>query len=192
MQTNLFWTGREYYSLENCVVNSTVNGSEINSTIVGLYEEKSYTVSYEIKTNQHWQTVFAHLQVQHNNQRRKVLLESDGKGNWKSNGKAAAEFKGCLDVDIRITPFTNSLAVNRLKLKVKEASQIQVVYLDVLNDSISTVKQRYVRLSPSVYHYENILNDFEADIQVDESGFVVDYPQLFVRTAALHSDFPFV
>jgi hypothetical protein len=61
----------------------------------------------------------------------------------------------------------------------------------MLNNKISPVKQKYVRLSPSVYHYENIPNDFETDIQVDESNFVVDYPQLFVRTAELPSDFPF-
>jgi hypothetical protein len=168
-----------------------VNGTEINSTIVGLYENKTYTVSYDIKTNRHWQTVFVLLQIQHNNHRRRVLLESDGKGNWKSDGKATDKYKGCIDVDIPVTPFTNSLPINRLKLKVKDASEVQVIYLDMLNNKISPVKQKYVRLSPSVYHYENIPNDFETDIQVDESNFVVDYPQLFVRTAELPSDFPF-
>ncbi|RYF88723.1 MAG: hypothetical protein EOO00_10815 [Chitinophagaceae bacterium] len=34
------------------------------------------------------------------------------------------------------------------------------------------------------YHYENVPNDFKATIELDEEGFVTDYPALFIRTAA--------
>ena len=57
MQINILWTGRAYYSLENCLINTTEEGSVINSTIVGKYQEKIYLVNYTIKTNQHWETV---------------------------------------------------------------------------------------------------------------------------------------
>jgi hypothetical protein len=54
-----------------------------------------------------------------------------------------------------------------------------------LSRVIKPVNQKYTRLSGNEYHYENIPNDFEATIQTDEFGFVVDYPGLFVRTAAV-------
>jgi len=57
MQTNILWTGREYYSLENCLVNTTHSGSEIDSTIIGKYDGKLYRVEYKIKTNQNWETI---------------------------------------------------------------------------------------------------------------------------------------
>jgi uncharacterized protein len=190
MQTNLLWTGREYYSWENCLVTTTHTGSIISSVIVGKYNEKLYRVDYNIKTNENWQTLYAEVQCQHNNQRKKLLLEGDGKGNWRLNGKPADQFKGCIDVDIPLTPFTNTLPVNRLKLAGGEERQIQVVYVDLLEQQTNPVKQKYIRLSNTAYHYENVPNDFEADIEVDELGFVVDYPSLFVRTARLKTNYP--
>jgi uncharacterized protein len=98
-------------------------------------------------------------------------------------------FKGCLDVDIPLTPFTNSLPINRLQLALGEARQIRVIYLDLLERRIVPVNQKYIRLSRTEYHYENVPNDFEARIKVDDAGLVVDYPGLFVRTAKLETDY---
>jgi hypothetical protein len=189
MQTNLLWTGREYYSLENCLVNTTDTGSEINSVIVGMYDEKIYRVEYRIKTNENWETTYAEVQCQHHNHRQQLLLESDCKGNWRVNGEHAEQFKGCLDIDIPLTPFTNTLPINRLTLRVGEEHQIQVVYINLLERQTVPVKQKYIRLSETEYHYENVPNDFEANIEVDELGFVVDYPSLFVRTSRVKADY---
>jgi len=188
MQTNLLWTGREYYSLENCLVNTTDNGSEINSVVIGKYGEKIYRVEYQIKTNQNWETVYLAVQSQYINQREQFFFESDGKGNWRMDGRQADQFRGCIDVDIPLTPFTNTLPINRLKLGQHEEHQIQVIYLDLLEKRIIPVRQKYIRLSQTKYQYENIPNDFEAKIEVDNLGFVVDYPSLFVRTAKVETN----
>jgi hypothetical protein len=189
MQTNLLWTGREYYSLENCLITTTEKGTEINSVIVGSYEHKIYRVEYRIKTNQHWETVFFEVKSQHNDKISCYNFESDGKGNWMANGDPAQQFEGCIDIDIPLTPFTNTLPINRLRLSQQDLQQIQVIYLDLLEQQIKPVRQKYTRLSDTTYHYENIPNDFEAIITVDELGLVVDYPELFVRTARLKSNY---
>lgn len=189
MQTNILWTGREYYSLENCLVNTIDTGSEINSTIIGKYEEKIYRVVYQIKTNQNWETVFCEINSQHSNQTEHLSFESDGKGNWVTNGKPADQFKGCIDIDIPLTPFTNTLPINRLKLAHGGEQQTKVIYFDVLKHQIKPVRQKYTCLSNTEYHYENVPNDFEAKIRVDELGLVVDYPSLFIRTASLKSNY---
>lgn len=189
MQTNILWTGREYYSLENCLVNTTDVGSEINSTIIGAYEGKIYWVEYKVRTNQNWETTFFEVQSRHNNHREHLIFESDGKGHWMTGGKQAGQFNGCFDVDIPLTPFTNTLPINRLKLLENQEHQIDVIYLDLLEQRITVVKQKYIRLSNTIYYYQNVPNDFEAKIEVDEQGFVVDYPSLFVRTAKLMTNY---
>jgi uncharacterized protein len=189
MQTNILWTGREYYSLENCLVNFGSGGSEINSTIIGYYQEKIYMVEYWIKTNQDWETVFFEITSRHSNKTQSLRFEADGKGNWMANGKKDGQFKGCIDVDIPLTPFTNTLPINRLHLDQNQAQEVRVIYCDLLEQQVKPVRQKYTRLSNTEYHYQNIPNDFEATIQVDESGFVVDYPSLFVRTAALKTNY---
>jgi hypothetical protein len=189
MQTNLLWTGREYYSLENCLVKVTAAGSEIISTIIGHYQEAIYKVEYLIKTNQNWETVFLEIKSQHSNQTQLMRFEGDGKGNWMSNGKKADQFNGCIDVDISLTPFTNTLPIRRLNLGQNQTQEIRVIYCDLLERRIKSVQQRYTCLSNTKYRYENVPNDFEVTIEVDESGLVVDYPSLFVRTKALKSNY---
>jgi hypothetical protein len=189
MQTNLLWTGREYYSLENCLVSTSETGSEITSTIIGRYDSKIYKVDYRIITNPNWETVSVEINSRHSNQIQLLKFEGDGKGNWTSNGNPADHLKGCIDVDIPLTPFTNTLPVNRLKLNLNQEKEIQVVYIDLLEQQINPVRQKYTRVSATEYYYENVPNDFEAKIQVDDAGFVVDYPLLFVRTAALKTNY---
>lgn len=189
MQTNILWTGREYYSLENCLVKINDSGSEINSVIIGQYEEKIYRVEYRIKTNSAWETVFVELHARHSNRQQDYIFEGDGKGNWMANGEHAIALNGCIDVDIPLTPFTNTLPINRLRLSSNEERQIKVIYFDVLDDQITPVTQKYVCLSKTRFHYENVPNDFEAIIEVDNLGLVVDYPSLFVRTAALAASY---
>lgn len=189
MQFNLLWEGREYYSLENCLVNISDTDLETNSTIIGKYGDIIYLLRYRINTNQYWETTFLELHTQLNNNKNHFIFEGDGKGNWLLNGKPADKFNGCIDVDIPLTPFTNTLPIKRLKLTQNEEQQIQVIYLNILEGEIKPAKQKYICVSDSEYHYENIPNDFEANISVDEFGLVVDYPSLFVRTAFLKTEF---
>ncbi|NIJ53844.1 putative glycolipid-binding domain-containing protein [Dyadobacter arcticus] len=185
MQTNILWTGREYYSLENCSVKTTETGSEISAAIVGKYSEELYRVQYQIITNSNWETIYLEIKYWINGQERDIKFESNGNGRWTWNGKEQVQFQDCIDIDIPLTPFTNTLPIKRLDLKIGEQHQIKVLYLDLLEGKFTAVYQKYSRLSDTQYHYENVPNDFEADITIDSQGFVVDYPSLFVRTAAI-------
>lgn len=185
MQTNLLWTGREYHSMENCLIDVSATGSKITSTIIGYYDNKIYKVTYRILTNQSWETIFIEINSQFSNENRTIQFEGDGKGNWTIAGMKNNFLTGCIDVDISLTPFTNTLPIRRLELKENQTAEINVIYCDILNHQIKPAPQRYTRLSGTAYLYQNVVDDFEAVIQVDESGLVVDYPSLFIRTAAI-------
>lgn len=184
---NLLWQGIEYFSLENCLVKTNESGAVISSTIVGLYEEKIYKIEYTIKTNIHWETVFAEINCMHNDTIQSIRLEGDGKGNWIHN--EVDKFDGCIDIDIPLTPFTNTLPIRRLTLTPGESKDIKVLYCDVLQGKLKVVHQKYTCISATKYHYENVPNDFEATIEVDEHGLVVDYPLLFKRKAAVKANY---
>lgn len=183
METNVIWSGREYNSMENCLINVNNNGSEIISTILGSFENIIYKVDYCIRTNRKWETVFFEIDSKPSTHFQFVRFESDGEGNWIWNGKRAEQFHGCIDVDISLTPFTNTLPVNRLGLNPQQSKVIKVIYCNLLKQQIKPVRQKYTCLSNTEYHFENIPKDFEATIQVDDTGLVVDYPPLFVRKA---------
>jgi hypothetical protein len=189
MQTNILWSGREYRSLENCLVNYTETGVEISSTIVGHYQGKIYKVDYQILTNLKWETLVFEVQTQCNDSREFLRFEAMQHGGWLANGESTKLYNGCIDVDISLTPFTNSLPINRMQAALAQQQEITVIYIDVLHQRIKPVRQLYKKNSQSNYHFENVPNDFEADIAIDDSGLVVDYPGLFVREAILSSSY---
>ena len=184
MQLNLLWKGLSYDSMENCLVDTNQSGTEITSTIVGCSQGMIYKVDYRIKVNELWETLLLEISSQHNDRNHMIRLQGDGKGHWTNNEHEAPELEGCLDVDIPLTPFTNSLPVRRLQLTPGDSKEVLVVYCDLLAEQIRPVRQKYTCISPTQYQYENVPNDFEATIVVDGSGLVVDYPSLFERAAA--------
>ena len=180
IQHNILWSGIEYYSLENCFVESTPDGVMINSIIVGLYNEEIYRVKYDIILDKDWVTKSCIIEAWINNKVKKIDLSKQG-DTWFLNGKIHHKFDNCIDVDIPLTPLTNSLPINRLRLSLGQETKVDIIYIDLLEDTIKHVKQKYKRLSTEIFKYENIPNDFEAEIKVDTAGFVVNYPQLFKR-----------
>ena len=185
MQTNLLWTGREYHSLENCLITSKDTGNVITSTIVGYYQNKIYTIDYYLETDNNWLTQFVNLICKINNKKYNLELKRDANNSWAVNNEIKHDLDNCLYVDISVTPFTNTLPVNHLKLVLNEKRIIKVIYINVLEQEIKEVEQVYQKLSDTKYLYQNVPNDFEAIIEFDESGFVVDYPYLFIRTTAM-------
>ncbi|RYD54855.1 MAG: hypothetical protein EOP56_17965 [Sphingobacteriales bacterium] len=181
MQTIVLWKGIDYNSLEHCKVLEQEDGAEITSVIVGSSGRRTYRIDYRVRTNHNWQMLHAELKAVIDGAEQTYVMSTDGVGDWMMNGRAMPEFAGCTDIDIPLTPFTNTLPIRRLKLAVAKEAEVQVVYFDLMEGSIRPVQQRYMRMSEHVYHYENIPNDFEADIKVDDHGLVVDYPSLFVR-----------
>ncbi|MBC7851429.1 MAG: putative glycolipid-binding domain-containing protein [Chitinophagaceae bacterium] len=183
MRTNILWTGREYYSLEDCVILRSTTGLEIDSTIIGYYKGQIYHVRYKISTSLTWRTKDVAIDYRLGHRSGHINLTSDFNGKWSLQNQPTSELDGCVDVDIPLTPFTNTLPINRLNLSVGDESTIKVVYIDLFNNSIRAVNQRYQKIAGNSFHYENVPNDFEAVIEVDDAGLVIDYPSLFFRTA---------
>jgi uncharacterized protein len=183
MKTNLFWKAKQYPSLENCIVEQVDSGWTISSIITGIEESKIFRVEYQVLVDQAWHTEAVSIKTEINAAPETFRYRSDRRGNWQFNGRSDDLFKGCIDVDLPLTPFTNTLPINRLKLKDNESQVIRVLYVDLINQEIKPLTQKYTRLSALSYKYENVPNDFEAIVTVDECGFVVDYPGLFERIA---------
>jgi uncharacterized protein len=91
--------------------------------------------------------------------------------------------RGCSDVDIQVTPFTNTLPIKRLNLKPGESKEIAVVYVNISELNLSRFEQRYTCISKDkdggVYRYESLSSGFTSELKVDADGLVVDYPGIF-------------
>jgi hypothetical protein len=114
---------------------------------------------------------------------RRIDLASDGAGHWRDGaGALQPHLDGAIDVDLPVTPFTNTLPIRRLDLRAGQSADIRVAYI-ILPDFMVTIDpQRYVCLEPRRrYRYESLDSDFVREIDVDADGLVVTYPDLFRR-----------
>ena len=101
-------------------------------------------------------------------------------GSWFNKGGIENyNFNNCRYIDISLTPFTNTLPINGLTLKEEGSSDIDVLYIDIMKGEMRRDRQRYTKLGRLKYLFENDNGDFSAEIDVDEEGFVTDYPELF-------------
>jgi uncharacterized protein len=181
MQRTLLWTSQEYHSKEYCTIRKVRTGTEVNSVILGMHKKTIYKIDYQTRINKNGETIFVEIKFDSKDPWSTGAFQSDGEGHWTRNGKSLKRFDGCIDIDISLTPFTNSLPVNRLKLENKEQQFIKVIYFDILQKRVTTARQSYSRLSKYKYLYENVPHTFQATISVDGCGMVLDYPGLFSR-----------
>ena len=115
-----------------------------------------------------------------------LVLASDGAGHWKDgDGAARPDLDGCRDIDIQASPFTNTLAIRRLRLAAGESAEIRVAYITVPELDVRAFHQRYTHLhadgAGATYRYESLESDFRADLPVDADGLLLEYPGYFRR-----------
>jgi uncharacterized protein len=112
-----------------------------------------------------------------------IVLTADGAGHWRDGtGAPRPELDGAIDVDLPMTPFTNTLPIRRLSLRAGESADLRIVYIVMPEGSVTVSPQRYLCLEPRRrYRYESLDSDFVREIEVDANGLVITYPDLFRR-----------
>src|SRR5690606_4335453 len=109
-----------------------------------------------------------------------------GEGRWQNQrGEPLAEFDGCTCIDIRETPFTNTLAIKQLQLEAGESGELDLVFFEFSEQSAHRERQRYtcIEKSPqgSLIEFVQLSTGFLAALYADENDFIKHYPELFRR-----------
>ncbi|HEX2912169.1 MAG TPA: putative glycolipid-binding domain-containing protein [Chloroflexia bacterium] len=194
MQLDILWQGWDYPSLEHLRLAISDREIEADSLFVGQHyrldedEDRSpFRFQYNIKCNSQWQILQLDIKLLSPDQTSQVLaLKSDGAGSWfDSKGTLLPDLAGCQDVDISITPFTNTLPIRRLSLQPGESADIRVLYIKLPELQYKPVQQRYTCIDQDkhggLYRFEVPGSDFVVELPVDENKLVLDYPELFRR-----------
>jgi hypothetical protein len=105
---------------------------------------------------------------------RMLRLEADGEGHWAGH----PELDGCIDVDIYPSPFTNSLPIRRLGA----GAETTAAWVQIPELTVEPLHQRYTPLEGGArWRYEALGPGFVTELEVDEHGLVLDYPELARR-----------
>lgn len=175
----VLWQAIQWDGVEHLTLKYIHNGLAIDSYLHGVIDERPFAFRYRLKLDSCWQVRM--IEVDDLSSERLLLyLQTDGKGNWQNAQSAPIEhLNGCRDIDISLSPFTNTLPIRRLMLTT--AQLIKVVYIDLPSFQVNPVEQWYIQSAPNLYHYEQPAINFAVDLSTDCDGLVIDYPELYRR-----------
>lgn len=177
---DVMWAARHEHRVEHLGLTADASGAVARSVVVGLEEDAPVHLRYELRVDSDWR--LRSVQLEDAVDGRDVALSIDENGTWRDgSGVPLTAFEGCREVDISVTPLTNTLPIRRLDLEVGRSADIAVVYVAVPALALTRVEQRYTRLAERTYRYSGFPDGFVADLEVDEHGLVIDYPGLFRR-----------
>lgn len=174
----LDWPGHEAARLIQLA-----SGWNLTGTAVFPYEHQPCRLDYFIHCDKDWHTLSAQVAGWVGNEMVNVELEVRSAQRWYVNGKKAPAVEGCIDVDLNFSPSTNLLPIRRLGLAVGEAGAVKAAWLRFPSFSFEPLEQRYHRVDSTSYRYESGGGQFVRDLQVNDIGFVTEYPQFWTMEA---------
>lgn len=179
------WSPWSQSGLEHLRLAWDLEGASADGLIVRALEGQAFRAHYVLRCDGQWRVREVRVTLLGSEQPGIHLL-ADGEGHWTvAGGESVPALDGCIDVDIAVTPFTNTLPIRRLKLQPGESAELKMVYIDVPELHLAAERQQYTcleaRPANGPYRFEALPSGFTADLPVDADGLVTDYPGLFRR-----------
>jgi hypothetical protein len=181
MSTTILWHLAEPFSTERCTLSEARLHHLLTGTVLHHTEGHLYETRYAISLDPQWHTRRVFIRTTGDGQERTLTLLSDGNGQWTLNNQARSDLDGCTDIDLGVTPATNTLPIRRLALSVGQSAEVDAAWVRFPRLSVERLHQRYTRLAPDQYRYES--PNFTALLQVDAQGLVRDYEGLWHAVA---------
>lgn len=110
-----------------------------------------------------------------------MRVEALPDGSWTNGAEPLPNLRGCEDIDLNISPSTNTLPIRRLGLRIGESAEVSAAWIRFPECVVEPLPQRYTRLAERRYRYESLGSRWTGEFDVDEDGLVVDYPTFRVR-----------
>lgn len=170
--TEIVWKGLETPSSETCWIDSGPDGVRVESEIEALAGACAYT----LRATSEWE--FTDIIVRMDGRALDIRRTERG---WEVDGQVRPDLYDAREVDISVSPLSNTLPIRRLRLAVGESADITTAYIRIPELDVTTDPQRYTRIDECEYLYESRDSDFRRSLTVDEQGLIVEYPGLFTR-----------
>ncbi|MDF2475354.1 MAG: uncharacterized protein K0S24_837, partial [Sphingobacterium sp.] len=123
----VLWQGVAFHSLEYFNIQENNDHYVVVSKIIGSYRKKIYSVSYQLIINKQWE-IEEFLIDSEIDMTKNTLTGKKTATNWEINHFDSPDFKGFQYIDISLTPFTNTLPINNLQLKIGDSKEIDIIY----------------------------------------------------------------
>ena len=173
----ILWQDVETGALDRCRMEAGRDGLRLSGTVLTPAYGTPLDVRYLVEAGPDGLTRRVELELDGGSTRRVLLADGAGRWRWEG-GPELPEVAGSLDVDLTVTPATNTLPIRRLAaLEAGHTAGLQMAWVQFPGLEVLASAQRYQRLAADRWHFSN--GDFHAELLVDPDGLVLDYGGLF-------------
>src|SRR5579885_2727640 len=180
MEKVVVWKAVEHHGLEHLMVEEVQDRLYAHGDVISVENGAAFHLHYTVKCDNSFTVREVNMTLESDTPTGRLSLRSNRHGNWSGDRQTPLpELDGCIDIDISATPFTNTLPIRRIQWQVGQSEEFRMVYILVPDLKVSVMRQRYTCLAKTdqgaTFRYENVDDDFKADITVDSDGLVVHY-----------------
>jgi hypothetical protein len=185
LQRTLIWNalyspGAEYFNLWR-----EHNGWRLEGKVAVVLDSYPVHVHYHVACDVQWHTRVVEVEMKMGATTRSLHITVDERRRWHLGGEEIRAVRGCYDVDLSVTPATNTLPIRRLNLTVGENADVAAAWILFPELTVRTLSQKYTHLEPSRYWYQSELGDTIWDIEVDDLELVRRYSNLWEAAAVI-------
>jgi hypothetical protein len=160
---------------------ATIDGPplRIEGEVVLLDDGAPCAVSYRVDCDPSGASSRATVRLKQRGTVRERTLARSAGGMWTIDGADAPELLGLEDVDVAVTPSTNTLPLRRLALPVGARAEVTAAWVRFPSLDVVPLRQAYRRIAAGRYDYESPDHGFRAELTVDDEGIVQTYGALW-------------
>lgn len=166
--------GMEYAEVE-------LDPVRIEGEVVLLDEGTPCALSYAVECDDSGATSRAVIRFRRRGARTERVLARDASARWTVDWAPVPQLKGLVDVDVQLTPSTNTLPIRRLRLAAGQGAEVVAAWVRFPSLDVVPLRQAYRRVSATGYEYRALDSGFTAPLECDEHGIVTRYGGLWVR-----------
>jgi hypothetical protein len=191
----VLWQRIDSPGSEWCTLEREPEGWRLRGIVLAEADTVPVLVQYVVALATDWSTRAVEIVMRSGNasQLRELRLTVDPEQRWQIEREPAPDtsmpqgdpmaLHGLTDVDLGITPATNTLPIRRLDPAIGEAVAVTAAWVRFPELTIEPLPQRYIRLADRRYRYESAGGTFIAEIEVDDLGLVTTYEGGWQRVA---------
>ena len=173
--TVVAWRGLFFPGAECCSLGRRDGGWQLQGSVIAIIDGNPGRAEYTVAIDADWRTREVRVDARWLRRRRTLRLTVDADTRWLTSAGEVEAVRGCADVDLGITPSTNTLPIRRLGLAIGESANVTAAWVRFPDLTIEPLPQVYTRTAESEYHYSSGGGAFTARLAVDERGLVTTY-----------------
>ena len=179
MKHAIRWRRLDLPGHEHASLKPRGDGWELSGSADFVHDSRPCTLEYVIQCDAGWGTTSARVGGSIGTRAVELTISADEQRPWRLNDVEQPAVAGCIDIDLAFSPATNLLPIRRLALDIGQEANVVAAWLVFPAMTLQPLAQNYRRDGAHTYRYTSDGGRFVRTLEVNEAGFVTNYPGLW-------------